>query len=297
MSRLSDAAESMRNTAANIDADVRNLSAELIHWRPAPEVWSIMDNLCHIVEFVPYWTNEVQAIVRDPTQTWGRDHTHAGRLAAVRDTSGKVLDEVLSAIRNVVSDSAETLAALPDQALATEAPSRNPRWGAKPVSFIVDHLLVQHLQNHRSQIQRNIRQHSEYQAPAVAKANDWRVLKQVTLRHLSVLPIPKQAMAGPRWSPRVSTEIDYEGELAVVGRAGRYIPQQWALQYVAPVADLMAYCSLLHPLSPGDVIVSGTPGGVGVRRTPQLFMKAGDVVEVEISSIGTLRNQLVQEEW
>ena len=48
-------------------------------------------------------------------------------------------------------------------------------------------------------------------------------------------------------------------------------------------------------LSAGDVIASGTPGGVGVKRNPQLFMKAGDVVEIEIASIGTLRNTMVAE--
>ena len=48
-------------------------------------------------------------------------------------------------------------------------------------------------------------------------------------------------------------------------------------------------------LVPGDVIVTGTPGGVGSVRTPPLFMKAGDVVEVEISGIGVLRNPVKDE--
>jgi len=45
----------------------------------------------------------------------------------------------------------------------------------------------------------------------------------------------------------------------------------------------------------GDVIVSGTPGGVGARREPPLWMKPGDMVEVEITGIGTLRNPVVAE--
>ena len=48
-------------------------------------------------------------------------------------------------------------------------------------------------------------------------------------------------------------------------------------------------------LEPGDVIVSGTPGGVGFKRDPQVFMKPGDVVEVEISKIGILRNPVEAE--
>jgi 2-keto-4-pentenoate hydratase/2-oxohepta-3-ene-1,7-dioic acid hydratase in catechol pathway len=48
-------------------------------------------------------------------------------------------------------------------------------------------------------------------------------------------------------------------------------------------------------LVPGDVVVTGTPEGVGFARTPPLWMKAGDVVEVEISRIGVLRNSVEKE--
>ena len=44
------------------------------------------------------------------------------------------------------------------------------------------------------------------------------------------------------------------------------------------------------PLAAGDVIVTGTPGGVGAKRTPPVWMKAGDIVEVEVDTICVLRN-------
>jgi len=56
---------------------------------------------------------------------------------------------------------------------------------------------------------------------------------------------------------------------------------------------LIAYASTIFTLVPGDVIATGTPAGVGWSRKPQRFMKAGDVVEVEIEGIGTLRNPVV----
>lgn len=59
---------------------------------------------------------------------------------------------------------------------------------------------------------------------------------------------------------------------------------------IFPVERLIAYCSTFSELVPGDVIVTGTTGGVGHRRSPPIYMRAGDVVEVEISGIGTLRN-------
>jgi 2-keto-4-pentenoate hydratase/2-oxohepta-3-ene-1,7-dioic acid hydratase in catechol pathway len=70
----------------------------------------------------------------------------------------------------------------------------------------------------------------------------------------------------------------------------------------APLSDLLfdvpaiiEYCSTFTELVPGDVIVTGTTGGVGAARKPPLWMKAGDVIEVEISGIGTLRNTIVDE--
>lgn len=67
-------------------------------------------------------------------------------------------------------------------------------------------------------------------------------------------------------------------------------------QMITPIADLIAYISTFTPLAPGDVIVTGTPGGVGVKRSPRLYMKPGDIVEVEIDRIGLLRNPVVAED-
>jgi 2-keto-4-pentenoate hydratase/2-oxohepta-3-ene-1,7-dioic acid hydratase in catechol pathway len=169
----------------------------------------------------------------------------------------------------------------------------------------------------------------------------------------------------PAWVPGESTEIDFEGELAVViGKGGRRITRADALAHVAgyacyndisvrdwqrhttqfspgknfprtglfgpwlvtadeipdpqaleiatrlngdvvqqaktdqmifSVAEIIEYCSTFTPLSAGDVIVSGTPGGVGAKREPPLWMKPGDRLEVEISSIGTVRTTLERE--
>lgn len=64
---------------------------------------------------------------------------------------------------------------------------------------------------------------------------------------------------------------------------------------IFPIPELIAYISTFTNLEPGDVIVTGTPGGVGFKRTPPVFMKAGDVVEVEVSDVGTLRNTVALE--
>ncbi|CAI1605801.1 Ureidoglycolate lyase [Serratia quinivorans] len=62
------------------------------------------------------------------------------------------------------------------------------------------------------------------------------------------------------------------------------------------VAETISLLSECLTLEPGDVIAMGTPAGVGQARTPQIWMKSGDVVEVEIERIGLLRNQILAEE-
>ena len=61
------------------------------------------------------------------------------------------------------------------------------------------------------------------------------------------------------------------------------------------VPALIEYISTFCTLSAGDVIVTGTPGGVGVKRKPRLYMKPGDLIEVEISGLGVLSNPIVAE--
>ncbi|HEX6999725.1 MAG TPA: fumarylacetoacetate hydrolase family protein [Gammaproteobacteria bacterium] len=62
------------------------------------------------------------------------------------------------------------------------------------------------------------------------------------------------------------------------------------------VPRLIEYCSSWTALEPGDVIATGTPGGVGAARQPPVWMKPGDVVEVDIAGVGVLRNTVVAED-
>lgn len=66
-------------------------------------------------------------------------------------------------------------------------------------------------------------------------------------------------------------------------------------QMIFSVADIIAYCSRFTPLSPGDVILTGTPGGVGAKRTPPLWLQPGDSVTVTVTGLGVLSNPVIDE--
>jgi len=76
---------------------------------------------------------------------------------------------------------------------------------------------------------------------------------------------------------------------------GQVVQDATTADMIFDVATLIAILSEAITLNPGDIIVSGTPSGVGMARKPPLFMKHGDVVEVEIEGIGVLRNPIEDE--
>ena len=63
-------------------------------------------------------------------------------------------------------------------------------------------------------------------------------------------------------------------------------------QLIFKIPKIIEYCSAWTTLEPGDVLVTGTPGGVGARRNPPLWMKPGDKVEIEIDKVGILENSI-----
>ena len=74
---------------------------------------------------------------------------------------------------------------------------------------------------------------------------------------------------------------------------GHVVQHNSTANMVFSVAAAIAFLSSLMTLEPGDIIATGTPSGVGFRRNPPLFMQHGDVVEVEIERIGTIRNPVL----
>ncbi|BDB20770.1 5-carboxymethyl-2-hydroxymuconate isomerase [Pseudomonas sp. CYM-20-01] len=92
-------------------------------------------------------------------------------------------------------------------------------------------------------------------------------------------------------------EIEPGTTLSLVTRLnGQEVQRATTDMMLHSIPRQIAYASTVAPLRPGDILVTGTPGGIGAKRTPPLWMKPGDVVEVEIERVGTLRNTIVDEQ-
>ncbi len=77
---------------------------------------------------------------------------------------------------------------------------------------------------------------------------------------------------------------------------GEVVQSESVAELFFDIPALIEYITSWAQLEPGDVIVTGTPGGVGAGRKPPLWMRPGDTVEVEISGIGILRNDIIDED-
>ena len=103
------------------------------------------------------------------------------------------------------------------------------------------------------------------------------------------------APMGPGIVP--ASQITDPQTLTLITRVnGREVQHDCTANMIFSVATAIAFLSSLMTLEPGDIIATGTPSGVGFKRTPPLFLQDGDVVEVEIENIGCLRNPVKQGE-
>jgi 2-keto-4-pentenoate hydratase/2-oxohepta-3-ene-1,7-dioic acid hydratase in catechol pathway len=89
-------------------------------------------------------------------------------------------------------------------------------------------------------------------------------------------------------------EIDDPQDLRITTRVnGEVVQDETTAAMIFPIDEIVAHVSTVLTLEPGDIIATGTPVGVGVKRTPPLFLRDGDLVEVRIDGIGTIANPVV----
>ncbi|ESQ87393.1 5-carboxymethyl-2-hydroxymuconate isomerase [Asticcacaulis sp. AC460] len=105
---------------------------------------------------------------------------------------------------------------------------------------------------------------------------------------------PGTAPLGP-WLVTPDEITDLEA-VKVVSRLNGQVMQEATLgDLIFPLPVIISYLSGFTTLNPGDVILTGTPGGVGAKREPPVWMKPGDVIEVDITGVGLLKNTIADE--
>jgi hypothetical protein len=159
MGELQGVIQLIHQTTDEIIEISKGLPDPILRWKTSQEAWSIMEVLCHVEEATPYWLNELEQVIASPGIEWGRGLQYEGRLAAVAQADHRKLDLVLGELVESKQKVRSVLGAVKQEDLTIESPSRNPRFGIKPMSFIVDHLLVEHIEKHLNQIKRNLQQY------------------------------------------------------------------------------------------------------------------------------------------
>ena len=130
-----------------------------------------------------------------------------------------------------------------------------------------------------------------YSAYNDGSVRDWQ-------RHTTQFTPGKNFVGTGAFGPVLVTrgEISDGEELNLTTRLnGQVMQHATTAMMIFPSPRLIEYVSIFTTLAPGDVIVSGTPGGVGARRKPPVWMKEGDLVEIEVSKIGVLSNRVEKE--
>jgi len=105
----------------------------------------------------------------------------------------------------------------------------------------------------------------------------------------------KNFLASGAWGPWLTTsdEAGPPKEMRLITRVnGTVMQDTMGAKMIHDLPKLISYLSHMTRLNPGDVIATGSPDGTGGSRTPPAFLKPDDIVEVEVSTIGTLRNRV-----
>ncbi|UGB31979.1 fumarylacetoacetate hydrolase family protein [Metabacillus sp. B2-18] len=121
----------------------------------------------------------------------------------------------------------------------------------------------------------------------------YRDLQRRTLQWLQGKAVDGSAPMGP-WLVTADELADPSGLDIVLTVNGEERQRSNTANLVFSVPYLVEFLSNIMTLEPGDIILTGTPGGVGVARDPQVFLKDGDVVRIEVDQVGVLENKVKQ---
>ena len=133
-----------------IDGPLASLDTSKLYQVPAENEWTIMQNLAHIVEIMPYWAGEIEKLVATPGQNFGRTAQDERRLAAINERGTDSLEQIKAVLPGSYARLDEVLSSLRDSDL--ELTGQHIRYGEKPVGWLVEEYVTGHVNGHLEQI-------------------------------------------------------------------------------------------------------------------------------------------------
>jgi hypothetical protein len=150
--------ESIRSSNASlyqlIDGPLAHIDARKLYQPPAENDWTIMQNLAHIVEFMPYWAGEIEKIVVEPGCNFGRTPEDVGRLQGISEHGMDSLSKIKETLPGSCQRLDEILKKLKDNDL--ELIGKHVRYGEKPLGWLIEEFVTNHLRGHVEQINSSI---------------------------------------------------------------------------------------------------------------------------------------------
>ncbi len=148
--------ESVRNSDATlhqlIDGPLAQIDVSKLYQSSAKNEWTIMQNLAHIVEFMPYWAGEIEKLLTEPDCEFGRTHEDVGRLQGISEHEMDSLSSIKAALPGSYARLDGVLARLNDSDL--ELTGKHVRYGEKPLDWLIEEFVTNHLSGHVEQIKR-----------------------------------------------------------------------------------------------------------------------------------------------
>ena len=150
--------ESIRSSNASlhqlIDGPLAGIDAKQLYQSPAENEWTIMQNLAHIVEFMPYWASEIEKLVAEPGSNFGRTPEDVGRLQGISDHEMASLSKIKQALPGSYQRLDDVLKNLKDSDL--ELTGIHVRYGEKHLDWLIEEFVTNHLRGHVEQIKSSI---------------------------------------------------------------------------------------------------------------------------------------------
>lgn len=147
-------ADSYDRITSLVENRLSKLDHDQLYLPPAENEWSVMQSLAHIVEIMPYWANQIEKLVGEPGQKFGRVMTDEARLRAIEEHGGDELHQAEAALPGGYTRLKEVLDNLTDADLAKTGV--HSRYGERPLEWFMSEFVTDHLKNHITQLQETL---------------------------------------------------------------------------------------------------------------------------------------------